>query len=96
MEWEGQAYTKDKFMGWLDYLVENDPLYVSYGVAPSVQHAAQDLRGHDKTVCLGVYTHIPRNQSYLRCRRTVCTSARLALELVAEVAVLLVAEGLDG
>ena len=48
------------------HLVEDDPLYVSDGVAAAIQHAAQDLSGHNQTVCLWVHTHVPRYQSHLR------------------------------
>ena len=64
-------------------LVEDDPGHLAHDFGAAVQHGAQDLGGHDQTAGGGVDGDVARHQADVA-------------ELSFEVAVLLVAEGLDG
>jgi hypothetical protein len=65
------------------HLVEDDPLNIAHNVAPAVQHAAQDLGGHNEAGGVGVDGHVPGHEAHVS-------------ELLLEVAELLVAQRLDG
>lgn len=66
------------------HFVKDHPLDVLDGVRASVEHGAQDLRGHDEAVGVRVHAHVTGDEA------DICLA-----EPLSEVAVLLVAEGLD-
>lgn len=47
------------------HLIEHDPLDVADDIGALVQHAAQDLGGHDQARGLRLDAHIPGQQAHL-------------------------------
>ena len=73
----------DAALGVVDvvHLVEDDPLHVADEVRAAVQHRSQNFRGHDEARRVRLDAHVPREQP--------------DVELLPEIAKLLVADGLD-
>lgn len=67
------------------HLIKDHKLHVSNEIRPLVEHAPQNLRRHNKTVCFRIDLHIARKDAN-----------RAGRERLFEVPELLVREGFDG